>query len=201
MAVKPASHIDWTDGAPAKVVEPSAAKKLLGWTALERPPFEFMNFLFFRLDEWVKWSEAEIDAIVAGGLEFDAVIAPTGTHSDFNDLMADADIANIKRILVATPLTLTTTQTIDEDDKEFIFKPDAVMTPSSLAVGFQITANKIRFVGGRFTGFNNASDIAIQITNTAKNALITQGYFFDNDTDIDDQGSNSTLVANVVEVP
>ena len=58
---KPTTNIDWTDGAAAKQVEPSAAKKLLGLFALERPPFEFMNFLFFNTDEWIKYLESVTD--------------------------------------------------------------------------------------------------------------------------------------------
>ena len=197
MAVKPSEgHIDWTDGAVSKITDPGAPKKLLGWEAAERPAFTFMNFLFYVIDQWLKYFEAVTDAFVAQGLSFDAVIAPTGTHSDFNDLMADGDIANLKRVLVAAPLTLTSTQVIDQDEMEFIFKPQAIITKGAGAtVGIQVTGDRNTFRGGQFKDFSTGGDIAFQLTNTADDNYLDGGLFTNNDTDVDDQGVNSVLNA------
>lgn len=61
LPARPATHIDWTDGSALKVTEPTGGKKLLGWTKSERPAFQYMNWLFFNLDEWIKWAEDSID--------------------------------------------------------------------------------------------------------------------------------------------
>lgn len=59
---KPSDHLDWTDGAASKQVEPSGTKKLAGWLSGEKPPFQFMNWLFYFTDLWNKHFEAQIDA-------------------------------------------------------------------------------------------------------------------------------------------
>lgn len=58
---KPTDHIDWTDGNPLKITEPTSGKKLLGWALAERPPFQFMNWLFWQLDNWDKYLESITD--------------------------------------------------------------------------------------------------------------------------------------------
>lgn len=198
---KPASHINWTDGAPAKVQEPTAGKKLLGWAFKERPPFEFMNWLFFRLDEWAKYFESVTDELSVQKQEYDAIIGIGGTHADFNALMADVGVALLKNILVTTPLTLTSNQILNQNDMIFTFKPQAVITKAvGCTIGLQVTALRVKIKGGRFVGFNVAGDKAIQLTNTAKNCLVTQASFIDCVTEIDDLGTNNSLSANISEV-
>jgi len=58
--MKPVNHLDWTDGDAAKVQEPTPGKKALGWVATEKPAFEFMNWLFYRTDEWLKYLDGEV---------------------------------------------------------------------------------------------------------------------------------------------
>jgi len=86
--IRPTSKTDWTDGAAAKQVEPSAAKKLTGWVALERPPFEFMNFLFFNTDQWVKFLEQDNENIVIAGA------TPTAAPERSTTILVDATAAN-----------------------------------------------------------------------------------------------------------
>ena len=192
-------HLDWTDGDAAKIQDPGSSKKLLGWVASERPPFKFFNWLFYVQDLWNKYFESVTDAFVAQGLSYDAVIAPTGTHADFNALMADGEIANIKRVLVAAPLTLSATQVINADDMVFIFKPQAIITKGGgVVVGFQITSNRVTFHDGYFKDFSTGGDIAIQMTNAGAGHYLNGGRFTNNDTNVDDQSAGSVLHALIV---
>jgi hypothetical protein len=80
MAIKPTvGHIDWIgDDAPAKYIEPSAAKKLQGWIGSEKPPYQYFNWVFRLIDRWLKWSEAQSDenaaAIAANVVAIDAEV-------------------------------------------------------------------------------------------------------------------------------
>lgn len=58
---RPAEFLDWTDGSASKVVDPPGAKKLAGWT-VESPPFQYMNWLFYQTDLWLKY----FDTVVGG---------------------------------------------------------------------------------------------------------------------------------------
>lgn len=202
---KPTSQPAWTVGNPnfgTVTIEPTAQKKEDGWLIDERPPREFMNWLFFNIDEWITYFDGEIDVLAGLGQAFDAVIAPAGTHATINDLMADVDIASKKRVLVATAQTLTSTQVIDQDDMEFIFKPQAVHSQgAALTLGIQVDAERCTLRGGRFTDFSTGGDKAIQLTANAKNCLIVDNRFNNNSTEIDDLGSGNLLANNIVEVP
>ena len=61
MAIKPTSKSDWTLGNPdfaTVTVEPTAQKKEDGWFPDERPPREFMNYLFNIPGQWTDYFEA-----------------------------------------------------------------------------------------------------------------------------------------------
>lgn len=198
---KPASKPDWTLTNPTERTEPTPSKKESGWAINERPAREFMNWLFYNITDWIIYLEEVTDGLLGLDAAFDAIVGTDGTHATINDLMADAGIANLKRILVTTTQTLTTTQIIDQDDMEFVFKPQAVYSQgAALAVGIQITGDRVTIDGGRFTDFNGGSDIAIQLTAAAENCSIRNARFFDCDTEVDDQGSNNGLFNNITEV-
>lgn len=198
---KPASHLDWTDGVPAKAVEPSAAKKLTGWVALERPPFEFMNWLFFRQDEWNKYFETETDGLLALQSTFDVVIGVGGTHATLEDAIADGGLGDDLSVLVKDPRTVTAPITLSKAGWKITFKARATYSQGlSTSPALILTANRIQLIGGRFTDFDGGSDIAIQVQNTAENCKIDGTYFANVDQDVDDQASNTTIVNTVTEV-
>ena len=182
---QPTSHLEWTDGDPSKVVEPSAGKKLAGWQALEKPPAEFFNWLFYTTDLWNKYLNEQVEAFKAVGTFFDAVVGVGGTHADFATLMADPDVATFKHILVNGPITMTSTVVLNQDDMTFWFKPQAGVFDGGAGTGLQISGNRVRLQNGRFGNFTVA---AIEILAAGKNAMISNNFFFGNTADIVDNG-------------
>jgi len=62
----PASNLDWTVGNPnfgTVTVEPTGGKKETGWTPSEKPPAETMNWLFYNIDQWVKYLNESVDTL------------------------------------------------------------------------------------------------------------------------------------------
>lgn len=59
---KPTTFLNWTDGSPTKVTQPPGAQSLAGWTPGEAPPMQYMNWLFYQTDQWLKWLEENISA-------------------------------------------------------------------------------------------------------------------------------------------
>ncbi len=47
----------WATGAPSYAVEPSESKKTVGWKAQEKPPYQWMNWLFLKAYQWFGWGE------------------------------------------------------------------------------------------------------------------------------------------------
>ena len=85
---KPTSKPDWTVGNPSfgtVTVEPSAGKKQNGWDVGERPPRQFMNWLFFNIDEWIDYLETTTDALISLQGIYDAVVGVGGDFATLTD--------------------------------------------------------------------------------------------------------------------
>lgn len=62
---RPTSNTDWMEAVTpdtAENTEPSAGKKSNGWGSAEKPPFQFMNWLFWNINKWFKF----IDGMLSG---------------------------------------------------------------------------------------------------------------------------------------
>lgn len=199
--------MDWTDGAPSKVVEPGAPKKLLGWVALERPPFEFMNFLFFNTDEWVKYLESVTDATI-GSLVFIVDAGGAGNFLDLQSAHDDALVVAGSRIFIVSDLDLDATVNITKPDIEIGMAPGKRFhkggsAPATNFTGIDInaTADRVRLmhlafgsaVGGE--KFSGAGDVAFNMNVGADNIFMLNPVFITgNTTDFTDNG-NTTYVS------
>lgn len=204
---KPTTNSDWTDGAASKVVEPSAAKKLLGWVALERPPFEFFNFLFFNTDEWIKYLESITDETVNAR----QVIVNAAGNGQFLTLQAAHDDAGTipgTKILVTSDLSVDATVNISKNDIEIEFRPGFRLlkgggAPATNFTGMQIQATADRFRGthlafGKAGGFfGDAGDLALEIVAGVNDAYLFNTIFGPSNTqNLDDQGTNTAITAS-----
>ena len=62
MATKPTTRIpDWASGGTR--TDPGAGKEASGWTASERPPAQWWNWILSSFGQWLSWAETSIDAI------------------------------------------------------------------------------------------------------------------------------------------
>jgi hypothetical protein len=186
-------HLDWTDGSVSKVQNPGASKKLLGWEANERPPFEFMNWNFYVTDLWLKYLESITDE---QAVSYDAIVGgPNETHPTL--ALALAASSNGWRILVVDPEpSLGTSPTVSASDIEIIFRSGAHYTDGGAGIGLQIAGDRCRIENARFVGFTTAG---IQVQATANGTIIKTCYFSGNATDVQDLGTLTALVGNVTE--
>jgi len=199
--VKPTKLLDWTDGAAAKVQEPNAAKKLLGFITKEKPsPLEF-NWLLHFTDLWIKYFDGEIDLLIGLQSTFDYVVGVGGTHADINALVADVAVLPYSRVLIKDAATLTITQTISKEGLDFTFHPRAHYSKgATLGIGIDVTANRVKLKDGRFLNFNEAGGRGIRLSATADNCYVQDNTFVATPTEIEDLGANNTLTGNKTEV-
>jgi len=197
---KPTESAEWATSGGALLEIPALSKKQTGWS-VEKPNVKFMNFWMNIVYSWIVYLDGAVDGVVAQALNYDAIVGVGGTHADLNAVMADANILDGSKILVTTPMALTATQIISKNDLIIEFKPSAlVSTVTGLAKAFQITGLRIKIIGGRFISFNDVGDIVFEFTNTSKNCMITQASFFDNTSDVADNGAGNNFVSNINEV-
>lgn len=212
---KPSNHLDWTDGAVSKVVEPSSGKKLLGWVALERPPFEYMNWLFFRTDEWLKYLESITDETALARVDAIVDEAGNGTHTTLQDAHDDANVQAGSTILITSDLDLDATITITKADIEIRMQPGyrfhkggGASASNFTGVQVQATADRCRLMHlafGSVTGgekFSGTGDVALDVASGAANTFLFNPVFVTgNTTDLSDSGSDTEILAPQVGLP
>jgi hypothetical protein len=120
---KPTDLPAWTSTTSSSIVEPSGAKKILGWLASERPPFSNFNWFWKTVSDWVQWlHDFESTAHAWGAAqEFDYQSLFTGNNNGGRTTLADAlgsahqfytsDVGTSKRTLIwdTTPTSGTIT--------------------------------------------------------------------------------------------
>jgi hypothetical protein len=53
---RPSTYVNWVpSGSSAYIQQPSAGQSTTGWVAGEAPPFQYMNWLFYYLDQWTQY--------------------------------------------------------------------------------------------------------------------------------------------------
>lgn len=196
---KPADLPVWaTDPNPGKLSSPSEAKQELGWID-EKPPLQWFNWWMNLVYSWVKYLDNRMDSAVS---QFDAVVGAGAyaSHATLNAVMADLNAANIKSILVVDHPAIDAVQVINQPNVRIEFKRSAVLTRGLSTKGIQINADGCEVIGAKFSGFSTAGDKAIEIVAAKKNNLVFGCRFFDCETDIEDNGDNNELQANLKEV-
>jgi len=172
-----------------------------GYTPDFIPPAEWHNWQFGYLGDWVRWLDQQ-QQINASQFEYDAIVGTNGTYATINAMIAAiTGGAQIHKVLVTTPQTLTSTQIITSGivDLWLTFRPDAVYTKGlTTTPGLSIQGQRITIEGGRWTSFNGGSDVAIQLEAASKNCRIINTNFAGNTTDINDLGTNN-VIANIIQ--
>jgi hypothetical protein len=114
MADKPSSKPFWaTTGTKT---EPTGSKKATGWLQLEKPPFEFMNWLFFQINEFVNY--------FSGDVQHNIIIGGDTDERDYATLaayIADSPTAG-DRLLIKADEVLTATAIIPADIEITVLK-------------------------------------------------------------------------------
>lgn len=85
MSAKPSEQPEWASAPPGgAIVEPLAGKKAAGWAEAEKPPSEYLNWLFNTIYQWTTYvgdGDLEVDGLVLG-----TKLISTLTNATINDL-------------------------------------------------------------------------------------------------------------------
>lgn len=185
---KPSSHLDWAVSNPnpsVNIIEPSSAKKIAAWAADERPPYEFFNWLFFRIDEWLKYFEQTTDAQDA---RFDAVIGagPAATHATLQDAVNDVALGTDLWVLVEDSDTIDTTIQMTKARWRVEFRPGVVYTKGVATTMLQMDAEGIEIYWGRFVGWTVGGDTVFEQTaNCSYGKVVGARFGPGTDTEVD----------------
>ena len=198
---KPVKKPSWMTGVSGPtVVEPTGGKKAAGWQVDERPPREYMNWLFQILSDWIDYIDSISGTLDQFKTLYPAIVGtgPMASHATLNDAMADSNVPAGSRILIISNLTLTSTQQITKNNVLLDFNPGVTIDKGVATVGLQITADGVKIHGGRFTNFTG-SDKAIQIDASSDYTQVRDTRFNNCTNEIDDQSSTSSILGTITE--
>lgn len=190
---KPSENLTWvSDDIEAKFIKPPMELEARGYNSSEQPDHRHFNWIFRNLYQWLKHFDEAVELIEGAQSLYDAFVGPGGTHADFNALMADPSIANIKRVMVRKSMALTETQIINANDIEIHFAAgSSIVKVLGATKAFSITGNKVRFIGARFDSWSGGGDLAIELTADSKNCLVSNCLFYNCTDKITDLGTNN----------
>lgn len=123
---KPTVYLDWTDGSPTKVTQPGPSQQASGWVAGERPPFQYMNWLFYITDQWIQWLDYYTGTIIDNA---SGIIASNTNHRIATGTDVQAQLDQIDNALWAylaitpntmSPRTMSNTQLTGDNSRVFL---------------------------------------------------------------------------------
>jgi len=195
MATKPTAKSIWTvgNGDFATVTqEPTATKKEPGWLVNERPPREFMNWLFWIHGQWIEYLEEVTDEFAAG---WDIVVGSApGMVADLQTAINAASVGD--RILVTEGETVDTRILIDKSGIEIYFKPGINFTKGTATKCFEITGDRVLFKNGRIAG---GFTIGIDVTASASYTRIRDFLYSSITTPVQDNGTLTSDLGGIEE--
>lgn len=197
---KPSSYPDWTVSNPnfgMVTIEPTGGKKITGWTSNEKPPFQTVNWLFYNIDQWIKYFDG---AIVAG---FDVIVGGGNgeTHTSLANALADPAVVAGMRILVRAneAINAVIVVPITKPNLHIEFKPGVTFSKGTSPNGLQIQADGVRIYGGRFAGFSVLGNKAIVIDSGKNYTMVRDTRFASCDIEVSDGGNLTTILGTVTE--
>ena len=145
------------------------------------------------------FSSASNPTAVDIGLVYDAVIAPASnslsTHETWDAYLADAPVAG-DRIAVIGNHSLATTVVLSLDDLQ-VFHWPGVEYSGAAGIAFQVTGDRLKWNGGRFSSFTTA----MQLDNPAQFSMLRDMWFNGCTNNVLDNGILTSEVGNINETP
>lgn len=202
---KPILKPSWLTGyAGIKAVEPTGGKKAAGWAADERPPAEYINWLYQNLSDWVDYLDSVSAKIEASSFLYKAIVGTVGaglpaTHATLAAALADVAVPNGSRILILESQALAAPVTITKNFIELVFGQNVSLSKTAGTSALIIQGLNCRIFGGRMAGYSTAGDKAIQVQAGAKNCMIRDIVFSNCITEVDDLSTNTSILGCLTE--
>ena len=195
--VKPADRPEWTDANAAVRVQPSDGYKNTGWFSNLRPPFQFMNWLFYNIGtEWRGYFESVTDYLLGVSRPYDFSIGAGGDFADINAAMASASVQPGARLVILNSLVLAITQQVTKNNLQFTMGPGVAISDGGAGTGIQVSATECRFKGGKMSAFTVQ---AFLIDVGSNYTMISEVMFAANAAEITDNNGKTASWGNIDE--
>ena len=84
---RPSTYLNWIPtGSAAYITQPSAGTLSSGWTGQQSPPYQYMNWLFYMIDQWIQYLDSyESNLSAAEVSALSNILDTTGDTTDASD--------------------------------------------------------------------------------------------------------------------
>ncbi len=190
------SYVDWIPDNTTGIATPPGAKLDVGWVSAEKPPYQYMNWLFNLLSQWVNFTGPGAPTVIVGDADF-------CTHATLADAVADTDVGTNIRVLLAESQSISATINLTKAGWKIEALPGVTYTKSAVTTGISVQAANIEITRLRFAAWSTGGDKAVTYTAGGTYGRILFCNFNSCDTEVDDAsapaGSKPILLGNISE--
>ncbi len=190
------SFIGWIPDNTTGITTPSGGKLSVGWLSTEKPPFQYMNWFFNLVSQWVNRLGPAAPTVVVGSAAY-------CTHATLAAAVADGGVGTNINVLLTESQTIATTVSLTKAGWHISALPGVTLTKSGAVTGLSCEADGIHLVGIRFSGWSSGGDRAVYCTAAWTYGRVLFCNFLNCGTEVDDgpapAGKKPITLGNITE--
>lgn len=192
------SYLGWIPNNTTGIATPPGGKLAAGWLAAEKPPYQYMNWLFNLTSQWINRLGPQAYTVVVGS-------GANCTHATLAAAVADSGVGSNIKVVLTESATVASTIHLTKAGWKIEALPGVTYTKSGSAVScFSCEADGVEIMRVRFAAWSTSGDKAITGTAAWTYGRVSFCNFNACDTDVDDSatvaGKNPITLSNFTEV-
>ncbi len=191
------SYVDWIPNNTTGIATPSGGKLATGWVSAEKPPFQYMNWFFNLVSQWVNFTGPSAPTVIVGSADY-------CTHATLAAAVADAGVGTNIRVLLTESASISSIIHLTKAGWTIQALPGVTYTKSGVATGISVEAANIQIINLRMISWSTSGDKAITGTSAWQYGRVLFCNFLNCDTEIDDSsataGKKPVTLGNITEV-
>ncbi len=191
------TYIGWIPNNTTGIDVPPGGKLAVGWASAEKPPYQYFNWFFNLVSQWVNFVGPGAPTVLVGSAAY-------CTHATLAAAVADAGLGTNLRVLLTESALISSTIHLSKAGWQIEALPGVTYTKSGIATGISCEANGVEISRLRLAGWSTGGDIAITGTAAWTYGRVLFCNFSNCDTEIDTSaavaGKGPVTLGNTSEV-
>ncbi len=176
---------------------PPGGKLAVGWLSAEKPPYQYMNWFFNIVSQWINRLGANAYTVVVGSAAY-------CTHATLAAAIADSGVGTNINVLLTESASIGTMITLTKAGWRITALPGVTYTKSGGTTCISVQAANVTITGLRFASYATGGDKAITGTSAWTYGRVLFCNFSACDTEVDDSsapaGKKPVTLGNITEV-
>ncbi len=190
-------YIGWIPDNTTGIDAPPSGKLDIGWLSAEKPPYQYFNWFFNLVSQWVNRLGPGAPTVVVGSADY-------CTHATLAAAVADAGVGTNVRVLLTESATISAIIHLTKAGWQIDALPGVTYTKSAVASCISCEADKLIIQNLRFSGWSTGGDKAVTGTSGWTYGRVLFCNFLNCDTEVDDASAPANkkpvTLGNITEV-